>query len=284
MIGKGKAISHTGASMAYGWEQEKNAQVIFRQHVYGETPGEIQKEFQFVQNLNSNCQKNTLSFVLSPTMENGASLKAEKLEQICKKFMRQMNLGERQAIGFVHRDKPHKHIHLYVNRVDFKGVAFNDSFIGKHSQLAAEKVAGELGLTTVKEVQRENARGLLEIRYEIKRRHDLVMSGRQGTFKDYMEAMGKRGVRVIPVINKADKLQGFRFQFRNHNLKGSEIHRSMSMGNIGKELAAGRGNHGFIKKDLSVSLVERSVQLSSNIAMRITRSMVRTIIDHGLGY
>lgn len=34
-----------------------------------------------------------------------------------------------------YQDKDHKHIHLYVNRIDFKGVSYNDSFIGKRSQL-----------------------------------------------------------------------------------------------------------------------------------------------------
>ena len=41
--------------------------------------------------------------------------------------MKEMNLGERQAIAFVHQDKEHKHIHLYVNRIDFNGKAYNDS-------------------------------------------------------------------------------------------------------------------------------------------------------------
>src|SRR5690606_32279686 len=141
----------------------------------GDNPLEITSEFRFIQDMNQNCQKNTLSFVLSPTIEDGKSLDQKRMREICERFMKEMKLGERQAIAFVHRDKEHKHIHLYVNRIDFKGVAYNDSFIGKHSQRAAERVADEMKLTTVKQVQAEREFNLRDIRSEIKRRHDLTM-------------------------------------------------------------------------------------------------------------
>ena len=72
-----------------------------------------------------------------------------------QRFIQEMKLKERQAIAFVHRDKEHTHVHLYVNRIGFDGKAYNDSFIGKQSQLAAERVAKQMGLTTVREVQQE---------------------------------------------------------------------------------------------------------------------------------
>jgi hypothetical protein len=46
MIGKGKAISHTQASMAYGWYQEKDAEVVYSQNVTGDTPKEVTAEFR----------------------------------------------------------------------------------------------------------------------------------------------------------------------------------------------------------------------------------------------
>src|SRR5690606_37899348 len=109
------------------------------------------------------------------TIEDGKFLRQKELREICQKFMKEMNLGDRQAIAFVHKDKEHKHIHLYVNRINFNGVAYKDSFIGKRCQVAAEKVAEEMKLTTVKHIQIEKEFNLKDIRSEIKRRHDLVM-------------------------------------------------------------------------------------------------------------
>src|SRR5690606_34080703 len=285
MIGKGKSISHTRASMMYGWNQEKDAEIVFSQNLAGDNPAEITKEFRFIQEQNINCQKNTLSFVLSPTIEDGRSLKQNDLREICERFMKEMKLGDRQAIAFVHKDKDHKHIHLYVNRIDFNGKAYNDSFIGKRSQLAAEKVAGEMNLTTVKQVQMEKEFNLKDIRSEIKRRHDLIMKDHKPkSYNQYIELMKANKVEVIPCINKANKLQGFRFQFDGYNLKGSEVHRSMSIGNIGKQMAATIGVKAFVRNNSHIIMGDKVVRLTTNLAMNILKQALKREVTRGFMY
>jgi len=285
MIGKGKSIAHTKVSIKYGWNQEKEAEVVYRQHLAGENPAEITEEFHFVQDMNHNCQKNTLAFVLSPTIEDGKSLKSKDLKEICERFSKEMKLGERQAIAFVHRDKDHTHVHLYVNRIDFKGVAFNDSFIGKKSQLAAEKVAEQMKLTTVKMRQMEQEFNLRDIRSEIKRRHDLTMKQfHPKTYKDYIEAMRVNKVVVVPCINKADRLQGFRFRFDGQDLKGSAIDRSMSIGNIGKEMAASMGVKEFVRNNSHFNMGDKVVRLSTNVVMNVLKQAIKREITRGFGY
>ena len=283
MIGKGKAISHTQASMAYGCNQEKDAEVVYSQNITGDTPKEVTAEFRLTQELNENCEKNTLAFVLSPTIDDGKYLEKKELARICEQFMKQMNLKDRQAIAFVHRDKAHKHIHLYVNRIDFKAVAYNDSFIGKRSQLAAEKVAEKMQLTTVKQVQWEKQHNLSAIRSEIKRRHDLTMQQfKPRTFQDYIKGMETNGVKVIPSINKANKLQGFRFEFDKYNLKGSEVHRSMTGGNIGKSLASEKSMSSFLKENTQIKLAGKTVELSTGMAKAIAKQVIKKIISKGM--
>ena len=285
MIGKGKSISHTRASMSYGWNQEKDAEVVLKEFLHGDSPAEITKEFKMLQDQNYHCTKNTLSFVISPTIEDGKRLDKNELQAITKRFMHEMKLGERQAIAFVHQDKEHKHIHLYVNRIDFKGVAYNDSFIGKRSQLAAEKTAEHMGLTTVKQIQFEKEFNLIEIRTEIKRRHDLTMKQFQPrSFDDYVKAMQVNGVKVIPTINNQNKLQGFRFEFDGHNLKGSEIHRNMSVGNIGKQIAGIPGADIFKGNTTSIKLLGKVVDLTPNLTLKIAKLIIKKAIDRGISY
>lgn len=284
MIGKGKSISHTRASMSYGWNQEKDAEIVLKEFLHGDSPAEITKEFKMLQDQNYHCTKDTLSFVLSPTIEDGKRLDKNELHNITKRFINEMNLGNRQAIAFVHQDKEHKHIHLYVNRIDFKGVAYNDSFIGKRSQLAAEKTAEHIGLTTVKQVQFEKEFNLKEIRIEIKRRHDLTMKQfRPKSFDAYIKDMQVNGVKVIPAINNQNKLQGFRFEFDGHNLKGSEVHRNMSLGNIGKQMSDIQGKV-LKNNNVSVKLASRLVDLTPNLALKITKFIIKKAIDKGIGY
>ncbi|WP_445736097.1 relaxase/mobilization nuclease domain-containing protein [Mariniflexile sp.] len=285
MIGKGKSISHTKASMSYGWDQEKDAEIVLKEFLHGNTPAEITKEFKMLQDQNYNCTKNTLSFIISPTIEDGKRLEPKDLNEITKRFIHEMKLNERQAIAFVHRDKEHKHIHLYVNRIDFRGVAFNDSFIGKRSQLAAEKVAEQMGLTTVKQVQFEKEFNLREIRSEIKRRHDLTMKQfKPKSFDDYVKAMQVNGVKVIPTINNQNKLQGFRFEFNGHNLKGSEIHRNMSVGNIGKQISGIQGKSILKENNLSIKLAGKVVDLTPSLALKIAKFIIKKAIQKGIGY
>lgn len=283
MIGKGKSISHTRASMSYGWNQEKDAEIVLKEFLYGESPAEITKEYKMLQDQNYHCTKNTLSFVISPTIKDGRRLDKHKLEEITKRFINEMKLGERQAIAFVHQDKEHKHIHLYVNRIDFKGVAYNDSFIGKRSQRAAEKVAENMGLTTVKQVQFEKAFNQKEVRTEIKRRHDLSMKQfRPKSFDDYIKAMETNKVKVIPTINNQNKLQGFRFEFQGHNLKGSEVHRNMSIGNIGKQISGIEGAKILKNNKTGVMIAGKIIDLTPNLTLKLTKFVLKKAIKIGI--
>ncbi len=288
MIGKGTSIGHTGTSIEYGWNLEKDAEIVFSQHLAGTDPQEITEEFRIIQEENTRCQKNTLSFILSPTQEDGRNLSTEQLRELTQKFIKEMQLKERQAIAFVHRDKAHTHVHLYVNRIGFDGKAYNDSFIGKRSQLAAENVAKEMGLTTVKEVQLEKEQDSIKVRLEIKNIHQKVMeSQRPKTLDSYIKAMKESNVEVIPSINKANKLQGFRFEYQDHNFKASEVHRSMSGGRIMGQLSQ---NRGMIKpKEIgnSVQLLGKTLELSTNLATSIAKNIIKKTIkkaiDTGIG-
>lgn len=234
MIGKGKSISHTKASIEYGQNQEKNAEVILKQNLAGETPKEITKEFETIQSMNENCERNTFSFVISPTIEDGRKLDTDGLNKITNEFLKDMKLENHQAIAFVHNDKNHKHIHLYVNRIDFDGKAYNDSFIGKRSQKTAERVAEKLQLQTVKQVNEQKLEKVKDIRKFIQKKHELSFSAfHPEKYQNYVKEMGKFDIKVNPVINKkSQKLQGFRYQFKDVNLKGSDVHRSMSINKL----------------------------------------------------
>src|SRR5690606_23571240 len=121
--------------------------------------------------------------------------------EITERFLREMELRSRQAIGFVHRDKGHTHVHLYVNRIAFDGRAYKDNFIGKRSQLAAERVANTMGLKTVREVQQEKLDKIQNLRQQIGQLHDKILQKEKPRdFDRYIRAMEDNGVKVVPSI------------------------------------------------------------------------------------
>ncbi|WP_232233202.1 MULTISPECIES: relaxase/mobilization nuclease domain-containing protein [Arenibacter] len=280
----GKSISHTGASMGYGWNEEKNAKVVYREHLAGDNPMEITQEFKIIQSQNHRCTKNTLSFVLSPTIEDGQELKEKDLKEITERFIKEMKLQERQGIAFVHQDKSHRHIHLYVNRIDFDGKAYKDNYIGKRSQQAAEKVAKQMGLTTVREVQQEKLNEIKNVRQEIKQIHEKIISEmRPQDFNQYIKYMKQNDVKVIPSISKSNQLRGFRFEYMGQNLKGSEVHRSMSMGRIAERIGFDKYVAQKLAKENTVAMLGKTVGLSPNLAATITKRAIKIAVKKSIG-
>ncbi|PIB37942.1 mobilization protein [Maribacter sp. 4G9] len=284
MIGMGKSISHTGASMGYGWNEEKDAKVVYREHLAGDNPKELTQEFKIIQTQNHRCKKNTLSFVLSPTIKDGQELKENELKEITERFIKEMKLQERQAIAFVHQDKSHRHIHLYVNRIGFDGKAYKDNYIGKRSQQAAEKVAKQMELTTVREVQQEKLNEVKNVRQEIKQIHEKVIAEmRPKDFDQYIKYMKQNDVKVIPSISKSNQLRGFRFEYKGKNLKGSEVHRSMSMGRIAERIGFDKNMAQKIAKENTLTMLGKTVGLSPNLAISIAQKAIKIAVKKTIG-
>ncbi|MBE7639089.1 relaxase/mobilization nuclease domain-containing protein [Salegentibacter sp. BLCTC] len=287
MIGKGHSVSGTRVSISYGWNQEKDAEVVLREHLAGDTPAEITEEFRIIQSQNERCINNTLSFIVSPTIEDGKDLSKKELEDLAKRFIKEMKLQDHQSIGFVHRDKAHTHVHIYTNRIGFDGKAYNDSFIGKRSQIAADNVAKELGLTRVREVQKEKLHELKHLRQEIKNIHDRVLQTRPRSLDEYISKMKALKVEVMPTINKANQLQGFRVEYKGVNLKASEVDRSMSGNRLIPQIAQNRNYTRLKEVPKTFQVLDKTVQLSSNlstkIAKEILKGIVKTVRDTGIG-
>ena len=273
MIGKGSSISSTLGALRYGNNQEKEAEQVYSNLIVGETAEDIAEEFKAVQELNQNCERNTLSFILSPTVKDGSKMNNEDLSELTKTFIQKMKLQERQAVAYVHRDKAHTHVHLYVNRIDLNGRAYNDSFIGKQSQLAAERTAKQMGIQTVRDVQFEKNKALVHTRGEIHKAHQQAIQGPSRDFQTYINRMQKQQITVVPVINKSKQLQGFRFEYKGQNIKGSEVHRSMSASNLLKS----------INRAKNVVLSGTSVPIAPSLAKALAKKVLKIVIDKGIG-
>tara|TARA_R110002020_G_scaffold404266_1_gene614325 strand:+ start:961 stop:1788 length:828 start_codon:yes stop_codon:yes gene_type:complete len=274
MIGKGSSIFSTLGALRYGNNPDKEAEQVYSHLIVGDTAEEITREFEAVQQLNQNCERNTLSFILSPTVKDGAKMNNKDLGKLTKTFILQMKLQERQAVGYVHRDKEHTHVHLYVNRIDLNGKAYKDSFIGKQSQLAAERTAKELGIQTVKDIQQIRINNLKEMRNEIHQSHLKAIGNKQSRNIDtYINQMQEKKITVIPVINKSKELQGFRFEYKGQSLKGSEVHRSMSASNLLKSVALQK----------SVAVGGRTIPIAPSLVKAIAKKALKLVINKGIG-
>lgn len=235
MVAQANSISNTKAALLYGDDLNKDAEIVYSNYLHSQTPIEISKEFKLFQDQNTNCKRNTFSFILSPTIEDGRKMNESDFGKVCALFLKNLKLDNHQAVGYIHNDKAHKHVHLYVNRIGFDGKAFDAGYIGRRSQYTAKNVAIEMGLTTVDQVKEQKQKSTKLIRGEIKSIHDSIMKQKPKSLDDYMKEMKNKKVIVKPVINKQNKLQGFRYEYKEHNFKGSEVHRAMSFNKLNFE-------------------------------------------------
>ena len=140
-----------------------------------------------------------------------------------------------------------------------------------------------MGLTTVREVQQQKLDRVKEVRSEIKQIHEKVIAEiKPKDFDQYIKYMKQRDVDVIPSINKSNRLQGFRFEYKGHNLKGSDVHRSMSMGRIAERIGFDKTIVQKITKENTLNLLGNRVGVSPNLVATISKKAIKLIIKKSI--
>lgn len=242
MIAIGKSISHISASISYAQKSEKG--MLLDRNIVSETPYGVSKEFKLFQDMNSRCERNTLSFVISPTIKDGKELSSDQLKEINRSFLDKMELKNHQYISFVHSNTSHKHIHLYVNRISKDGVAYKDNYISNRSSRAAESISYEMNLERAKQVQYSKIRDRLIQHSAINNVKEIAKSVLKDrsihsvdAFSNSFNKEGSRfNIRTEAYNNKQGDFQGLRFYItqegKEERFKASEIDRSLSKQNF----------------------------------------------------
>ncbi|MEW4924141.1 relaxase/mobilization nuclease domain-containing protein [Algibacter sp. 2305UL17-15] len=239
MISKAKSCPGGTALFHYVVNEDKGYELL-RNGLSGVTPKELYSDMAIFQNQNLKCKNNTISIVLSPTIEDSSRMSDYQLKELTKGFLKEMNLDPKsnQFIAFIHTEKDHKHLHILLNRVKSDGKLINDSFISKKAQDAAHKMALEYGWTSAKDIketrEREQKEFTKEVRSIIKKAHYLVLKGKPKNLVAYQKDMAKFGIQVLPTINKQGNIQGYRFihDASGTNLKASEVDRNLKLNKL----------------------------------------------------
>ncbi|PRP66277.1 relaxase/mobilization nuclease domain-containing protein [Nonlabens agnitus] len=237
-----QSISHTSESMEYGWnEKEKKATVISQKYMIADNPKEATEMFKVVQASNSTCPKNTISIVLSRSATAEKKFTNKNWQQYIDDLLEGLRLENHQHIAFRHFDKNHDHVHLYINRINFQGKAFNDSFIGSKAGDIADQLNIKYGIERPKQIKKDNEEKLRnEYKHDRKSIHShnmyVIEHVKPKSFSHYVSAFAKADINVVAITSKNGNLNGFRYEKGGLSLKASLVHRSMSLTNLIKSL------------------------------------------------
>ena len=166
-------------------------------------------------------------------------------------------------------DAPHQHVHIIYNRVDNDGKLIGDSNNFARSRDICKDITLREGLTWGKsKVQSKSIPNdpTEKLRYETaKIVHQCVK--RVGSLAQLPQETAKYGITThIKTNPNTGKPNGISFSVTDaagmeHHFKGSELDRSLSIGNIQKEMD---GNRGFQEREAEADIMGKDVREESN--------------------
>ena len=284
MVAKSKSVSSGGAGYDYALGKDQ-AEIIDKNGIVADNGKELQEEFVIYQDKNHRCKNNNVNLIVAPHPDDAKKLTQDDWKRLSDDFMKKMKLDKHQYVTVKHipnKDPNRQHLHIYCNRIDKNGKAYNDKFISKKAQRIGEEIANERGWKVAKDIQigkdileKENLKEVRKHIYDI--HNNIMINGRPKDFNDYTEMMNSKGIEIIPAITKQGKIQGFRVNYQGYDLKATQVHRNMSLNRTGlKTIAPKLSKLNTIKPmtdALDVGL--KGVNIATNIAKEEAKEIIK---------
>lgn len=120
--------------------------------------------------LSARTKKPVGHFILSFSPHDSLRINNQMLEQIVDDYLKRMGYDDNQFVAFRHSDKKHPHVHIMVNRINFKGKCTSDSHEkNKNIRICKELTKSQvLYMATGKDsVEERRLRAMDAIRYHM---------------------------------------------------------------------------------------------------------------------
>ncbi|MBT2557948.1 relaxase/mobilization nuclease domain-containing protein [Hymenobacter sp. ISL-91] len=263
MIGKVKIGKSFVGICRYVLQQNRQAQVLEAEGVRTDSAAHMAQDFHYQQRgrpgLGNAVMHVALALPVADTERRTAEEVSELLRQIGKAYVREMKLENTQWVLVQHTDKAHAHAHLIVNRVDNNGQAISDKFVGQQSRRVCQQLEQQLGLTVAEQRGREQAREAGKThRQQVaitpqqirtadwqRARHEVAnalkdVASNSGSFEELKMKLAPKGIALEQSTHQkknAPTMFGVVFEKNGHRMKGSEVGKQYSAGNLEKGFA-----------------------------------------------
>jgi hypothetical protein len=263
MIGKVKIGKSFAGICRYVLQEDKQAQVLDAEGVRTDSPAHMAQDFQYQQAQRPGLGNAVLHIALALPAEDAAGRSPEQLSEMLREvgraYVQGMKLENTQWALVQHFDKPHPHAHLVVNRVDNDGQTIKDNFIGQESRRVCQGIEQQLGLTVAEQRGRDQAREVGPTHRQAvattpkaeraadwqRARHEVANALKHtapysGSFEELQARLAKHGVAVRTSTHQkksGPEVFGVVFEKDGHQMKGSEVSKGFSAGNLQKTFA-----------------------------------------------
>jgi len=238
MIGK-VMIGRSFAGVVNYNLQKTDAYVLYTRGLRTDSIQSIIDDFNLQRKINKELGKAVGHIALSWSVYDKDKLTPDIKIERAQEYMNLMDIKNTQYIIVQHNDKPHPHIHIIYNRVSDNGKTISDRFQKQRNSKIAKDLTLKYGYyfaANKERVHREQLKGADSLKYEL---YDTI-SKEVKHARNWQQLEMRLKEKGITIIYKykggTDEIQGISFSKDGIQFKGSQIDRSLSYGNINKQI------------------------------------------------
>ncbi|OKL39993.1 relaxase/mobilization nuclease domain-containing protein [Pontibacter flavimaris] len=238
MIGKvivGKSFSGCARYVV----QKPGAEVLVAEGIRTETVSAMVADFNLQRRLRPELEKAVGHIALNWSAQDMAKLTPTIMAERAKEYLERMQIRNTQYLIVQHQDRRHPHLHIIYNRVDYEGKTISDKFQHRRNAKVCREMTVQHGYYLAPDkgqVKRERLKGADKVKYEL---HDAVKEALRSAQSWYeLEHLLKaKGISISYKYRRGtEQVQGVSFHVGELSFKGSAVDRSLSYGNITRQL------------------------------------------------
>jgi hypothetical protein len=276
MMGKVMTGRSFGGCVRYNL-QKPDAILLDSQGLREDNMQTIIDDFNLQRKTNAALGKAVGHIALSWSVEDKRRLSSDNMAEVARLYMQQMGITDTQYLIVQHNDRPHPHLHIVYNRVDDFGKTISDQFQKQRNAKVCKDITLTYGYHYAggkEKVNRERLNGSDALKYEL---YDQITKavGRAKNWQQLKQFLDKQGISTLFKYKSGTKeIQGVSFSRHDVQMKGSQIDRSLSYGNINKQLIL---NNKPIRQEQSTTATPSLAdQLRQKISERQSGSQAET--------
>jgi len=276
MMGKVMTGKSFGGCVRYNL-QKPDAILLYSQGLRVDDIQTIIDDFNLQRKTNAALGKAVGHIALSWSVEDKKRLSSDNMAEVARLYMQQMGITETQYLIVQHNDRPHPHLHIVYNRVDDFGKTISDQFQKQRNAKVCKDITLTYGYHYAggkEKVNRERLNGADALKYEL---YDQITKavGRAKNWLQFKQILDKQDISILFKYKSGTKeIQGVSFSKLDVQMKGSQIDRSLSYGNINKQLIL--NNKQVRQEQTTTATPSLADQLRQKISERQSSSQVDT--------
>lgn len=260
----GKVITGSSFRGCVNYNLEKvNAMILAAEGVRTASKETMIADFNLQRAVNTGLGKAVGHIALAWSPNDKDKLNDNIMVERAMEYMEKMKIRDTQYFIVKHQDKTHPHLHIIYNRVNNNGQTISDKFQRKHNQRVCKELTLKYGYHLAKgkeHVNVQNLKGIEKIRHELYVEISKALK-QCNNWRDLDRRLRRQGIELqFKYKGGSEEIQGISFARGEVKFKGSKIDRSLSYGNITKQLEINKALSKEQKLQIKPSLKQTSQQ------------------------